>query len=301
MAVESKSAVTAAIVGNLLIAATKFTVAALTGSSALLSEGIHSVVDTGNGLLMLYGLHRSAQPPDEAHPMGYGRELYFWSLVVAVSIFAVGGGISVYEGIVHIRHPVEIRNVNWSYGVVGASMLFEGISWLYGWRVFRRYKRGRGVFTAIHASKDPSVFMVLLEDSAALVGLVFALAGIHMGHTFSNPVFDGGASILIGILLAAVALFLGAETRGLLIGEAVDPKTRAEICRIVAGTAHVDRVVNLVTIHVGPHDIMLAVEAAFTPDIDYPTLHATTRAIDENVRARFPDIKHVFFATTSQE
>src|SRR5215211_3109089 len=203
---ESLTAIFAAIIGNLLIAVTKFTAAFFTGSSAMLSEGIHSVVDTGNGVLMLVGIRKSQKPPDEEHPFGHGRELYFWSLVVAFSIFAVGGGISIYEGITHILHPTSIENVVWSYAVLGASFIFEGITWFFGWRAFAKTRRGRSVFDAIRRSKDPTSFTVLLEDSAALAGLVVAFAGVFLGHEFGMAYFDSIASIVIGILLCMVAL-----------------------------------------------------------------------------------------------
>ena len=206
---ESLTAIFAAIIGNLLIAITKFTAAFFTGSSAMLSEGIHSAVDTGNGLLMLLGIHKSKKPPDEKHPFGHARELYFWSLVVAFSIFAVGGGVSIYEGITHILHPVPIENAGWNYAVLGASVVFEGITWYFGWLAFAKTRRGRPVFEAIRASKDPTSFTVLLEDSAAITGLVIAFLGVFLGHEFGLVYFDGIASILIGVLLCLVALLLG--------------------------------------------------------------------------------------------
>lgn len=298
MAAESKPAVIAAVTGNLLIATTKFIAAAFTGSSAMLSEGIHSVVDTGNGLLMLYGLDRSRRPPDEQHPFGHGRELYFWSLVVAVSIFGAGGGVSIFEGINHLLNPEPIENVTWSYVVIGLSMLFEGASWTYGWKVFRRHREGRSVLRAIHRSKDPSIFLVVLEDSAALAGLVVALAGVYLGHTFQQPAFDGAASIVIGVILAGVALFLGAETRGLLIGEAVDPETRAGIRRVVAETPRVAEISKMMTIHLAPHEVALTLEVRFSPRLDTAELREATNEVAARVQAAYPDVKRVYFAPT---
>src|SRR3954465_2108363 len=215
---ESKTAIFAAIAGNLLIAATKFIAAAFTGSSAMVSEGIHSLVDTGNGVLMLYGVHRSQKPPDAEHPFGHGREIYFWSLIVAFSIFGVGGGISVFEGIEHIRHPQPMTSPVWNYAVLGISFVFEGISWLFGWRAFSKVRRGRSIIKAMHLSKDPTSFTVLLEDSTAMLGLLIAFLGVFLGEHFGIAYFDGTASILIGLLLGFVALFLGYESRSLLIG-----------------------------------------------------------------------------------
>ena len=217
----SLSSIFAAIIGNLMIAVTKFTAAAFTGSSAMLTEGIHSVVDTGNGLLMLYGVYKSRKPPDEAHPFGHGRELYFWSLIVAVSIFGVGGGVSVYQGIIHAMHPVAIESPGWNYATLGLAVVFEGISWMFGWAAFSATRRGRPVIEAIHVSKDPTSFTVLLEDSTALLGLIVAFIGVFLQADYGLLYFDAIASMLIGLLLCVAALFLGYETKGLLIGEAL--------------------------------------------------------------------------------
>src|SRR5689334_1069889 len=179
------------MLGNLAIAVTKFVAAAFTGSSAMLSEAIHSVVDTGNGGLLMLGERRSRKPPDFEHPFGHGRELYFWTLIVAVLVFAVGGGMSVYEGITHISHPATVESPAWSYGTLAASALFEGVSWVVGWKAFRKEMRGRGVLETIHESKDPTSFSVLLEDSAALAGLLVAFLGIFLGRTFGLPKLDG--------------------------------------------------------------------------------------------------------------
>ena len=181
---ESIVSIFAAIVGNLLIAATKFTAAFFTGSSAMLSEGIHSVVDTGNGVLMLVGVRKSKKPPDEEHPFGHGRELYFWSLVVAFSIFAVGGGLSIYEGILHVLDPQPVTNAVWNYGVLGLSAVFEGVSWYFGWRAFDKVRRGKPIVEAMQLSKDPTSFTVLLEDSTALMGILIAFLGVFLGQQF---------------------------------------------------------------------------------------------------------------------
>ncbi len=296
---ESKTAIFAAIAGNLLIAVTKFVAAAFTGSSAMLSEGIHSVVDTGNGGLMLYGLYKSGKPPDEAHPFGHGRELYFWSFVVAISIFAVGGGVSIYEGISHLQHPVEISNPAWNYIVLSFSILFEGISWLFGWRAFRKTKKGRGVFEAIHVSKDPTNFTVVLEDSTALIGLVIAFLGIFFGHYFGFPYFDGVASILIGVLLCLVALFLGYETKGLLIGESVDAETIHGVCKIAEAEPKVEKAVKVLTIHFGPNEVLLTLELRFVKDISATDLRVAIRRIELAVREKFPDITRVYYEAES--
>ena len=197
---ESKTnlAIYAAIAGNMVIAVTKFVAAVFTGSSAMLSEGIHSVVDTGNGWLMLLGVRKSRKPPDADHPFGHGHELYFWTLIVGVLVFAVGGGMSVYEGITHILHPRSAENLVWSYGVLGVAVVFEGTTWVFGWKAFSAERGRKGVLEAIHETKDPSTFTVLLEDSAALLGLIFAFIGIFLGSQLGLPELDGVASVLIG-------------------------------------------------------------------------------------------------------
>lgn len=202
MAGESRTAVIAALAGNLAIAVSKFVAAGITGSSAMLSEGIHSVVDTGNQGLLLYGLHASRKPPNASHPFGYGKELYFWSLITAVMIFAVGGGMSFYEGIRHLISPSPITDPTWNYVVIGTAIVFESLSWSVAFREFRDSMRDRGFLQTVHASKDPALFTVLLEDSAAIIGLLLALAGVGLGHWLANPYLDGAASVAIGVLLA---------------------------------------------------------------------------------------------------
>lgn len=296
---ESKTAIIAAIVGNLLIAATKFIAAALTGSSAMLSEGIHSVVDTGNGALLLYGVRQSKKPPDEKHPFGHGRELYFWSLIVALSIFAVGGGVSVYEGITHLRHPVTIENPVWNYAVLGVSAVFESISWYYGWKAFSKEKRNRTVLETIQASKDPTNFSVVLEDSTALVGLVIAFLGVFFGHYFGLPALDSAASILIGVLLCAVALLLGYETKSLIIGEALEREKLEVVRRMVLEEKSVDEILDALTIYTAPDNVALALELRFVPQISGDDLRLTIRRIERRVREKYPEIKKVFYEAAS--
>ena len=209
-----------ALAANVAIAITKFGVAGISGSSAMLSEAIHSTVDTLNGVLLL-GLRLSERPATEEHPFGHGKELYFWSLIVAVLIFGLGGGISFYEGVVHIRHPAPIADPRWNYLVLAIAFCFEGASLLVALRQFRRENRSGPFWRSLHLSKDPSTYTVLAEDSAALAGLVIAAAGVYFSHRFNAPVIDGAASIVIGLLLAAVAVLLVREARGLLIGEGV--------------------------------------------------------------------------------
>ena len=296
---ESITAIFAAITGNLLIAVTKFVASYFTGSSAMLSEGIHSVVDTGNGLLMLLGVHNSKKPPDEEHPFGHGRELYFWSLVVAFSIFGVGGGVSIYEGVTHILHPEQIQNPIWNYAVLGFSFVFEGISWYFGWRAFAKTRRGRPVIEAMQESKNPTSFTVVLEDSTALIGLVIAFFGVLLGHEFNMPYFDGAASILIGVLLCFVALFLGYESRSLLIGEAVSKDAIRAIREIAESDPNVEKALKILTIYIGPDDVAVTLELKFKKDITAVQLRHAVRRIELAIREKYPRIRHVFYEAES--
>ncbi|MGI8469161.1 MAG: cation diffusion facilitator family transporter [Pyrinomonadaceae bacterium] len=295
----SKTAIVAAIIGNLLIAVIKFIVAALSGSSAMLSEGIHSMVDTGNGGLIFYGLRQSKKPPDDAHPFGHGRELYFWTLIVALSIFAVGGGVSFYEGVLHLLNPVEMTNPFWNYVVLAVSCVFESISWSFGWKAFRKTRKGKNVLEAIHASKDPTNFTVVLEDSTAIIGLAIAFLGIFFGHEFGYPYFDGIASILIGLLLGLVALFLGYETKSLLIGEALEKGKLDDIRKIVTSERSVEKVLNALTIYIGPDDVVLTLELQFVKNIQSDELRSVIRRIEKEVREKYPEIKKVFYEAAS--
>jgi cation diffusion facilitator family transporter len=296
---ESIAAIFAAIAGNLLIAATKFVAAFFTGSSAMLSEGIHSVVDTGNGVLMLVGVRKSKKPPDEEHPFGHGRELYFWSLVVAVSIFAVGGGRSIYEGILHLVRPEPVRNALWNYGVLGASAIFEGITWFFGWKAFNKVRRGKPVIAAMQESKDPTSFTVLLEDSTALLGLVIAFFGVFLGQQFGVIYFDGIASIVIGVLLCCVAVFLGGESKSLLIGEAVAPETVQGIREIAEAEKDVEKALKILTIYIGPDDVAATLELNFKPGISAAELRRAVRRIELAIKEKYPGIKNVFYEAES--
>jgi cation diffusion facilitator family transporter len=299
MASESKTAIVAAIAGNLAIAATKFVAAAFTGSAAMLSEAIHSVVDTGNGGLMLLGVYRSRRPPDSDHPFGHGRELYFWTLIVAVLIFAVGGGMSVYEGITHIRHPAPSENHGWSYAVLGFAAVFEGASWFFGWKAFNAERGRRGVLEAIHVSKDPTSFSVLLEDSAALVGLLVAFVGIFAGERLGMPRLDGAASVVIGLLLCAVAVVMAYESKGLLVGEGLDRDSLRELRALVESDPAVESVQHLYTIYQGAHEVLLAVELHFRGTISALEVKSAVARLKAGLKARHPDITRVYFGAES--
>ncbi|HJT29236.1 MAG TPA: cation diffusion facilitator family transporter [Pyrinomonadaceae bacterium] len=292
---KSKTAIYAAIVGNMAIAITKFVAAAFTGSSAMLSEAIHSVVDTGNGWLMLFGVRKSRKPPDADHPFGHGHELYFWTLIVGVLIFAVGGGMSVYEGIQHILHPRSAENLVWSYAVIGFAVVFEGTTWLFGWKAFSAERGRRGVIEAIHDTKDPTTFTVLLEDSAALLGLIFAFVGIFLGSQLELPYLDGVASVLIGLLLCGVAVLMVYESKGLLIGEGLDRESLKSIRKLVKADPGVEWVGHLHTMYLGPHEVLLTIELRFHGHISSLEVRQAARRLRENIQSQDPDISRIFF------
>ncbi len=294
---ESKTAIIAAIIGNVAIAVTKFIAAAYTGSSAMISEAIHSLVDTGNGGLMLVGIYKSRKPPDFSHPFGHGRELYFWSLIVAIAIFALGCGMSVYEGVEHLLDPKPMGDPFWNYLVLAFAFVFEATTWVFGWKAFRSARGRRGIIEAIHKSKDPTTFMVFFEDSAALLGLLIAFGGVFIGRQFNNPYADGVASILIGVVLGLVATFLAFETKGLLIGEGVDPDTLRRIRVLVEEDPQVEHVSRVLTLHFGPHEVLLTLELKFKDDLSAVGIRDTIARLKERLQQSHPDITRIFFAS----
>jgi cation diffusion facilitator family transporter len=291
---ESTRAVIAALIGNAAIAVMKFTAAGITGSSAMMSEAVHSSVDTGNQALLWLGLRRSKRPPDARHPFGHGKELYFWSLVVAISFFGIGGGMSVYEGIVHLRHPNPISDPLWNYAVLAGAFVFEGISFVYGWIQFRRAKGEASAWTAIRRGKDPSLFTVIIEDSMALVGLVIAFAAVYLGHLYDSPAIDAVGSILIGLLLMTAAGILINESRGLLVGETADPRVVAEIERIVREDPGVTRLDPPLTLQMGPQNVLLTLDVEFAPELSAEEIRRTIDGIESRIFARYPEVTHVF-------
>ncbi|MEK6334581.1 MAG: cation diffusion facilitator family transporter [Acidobacteriota bacterium] len=299
MASESRTAIFAAILGNLAIATTKFIAAGFSGSSAMLSEGIHSLVDTGNGALLLLGVRNSKRPPDARHPFGHGAEIYFWSLVVAILIFALGGGMSVYEGVTHIQHPNPIGNPTWNYVVLGLAIVFESISFYFAIKAFRKEQGRQGVWQTIRGSKDPTTFTILFEDTAALLGLVVALVGIFLGHQLNNPYLDGAASITIGVILGIVAVFLAYESKGLLIGEGVNPQTLDSIRAIAITDPAVAEIRNALTMHFGPHDVLLTLDIRFEKELTAAEIAAAIEELEKKIQVRHPDIKHVFIEAKS--
>ncbi|MBZ9706903.1 cation diffusion facilitator family transporter [Mesorhizobium sp. ESP7-2] len=290
----SRTVIYAALAGNLAIALTKFAAAFFTGSSAMLSEGVHSLVDTGNGGLLLYGMHRAARPADSTHPLGHGRELYFWSFIVALLVFALGAGVSFYEGIVHIMAPEPVANVKVNYIVLGLSFLFEGSSWLVALRVFRKQKGKQGWLQAVQSSKDPSVYTVLFEDSAALLGLTVAFAGILAAEIFEMPELDGAASIGIALILGATAIFLARESKGLLIGEPASPEVQRKVLAIVQQDPAVQRANGVLTVHMGPEEIVAALSIEFEDHLSAPEIEACIERLEARLRKEMPEITRLF-------
>jgi cation diffusion facilitator family transporter len=296
---QNKKVIYAALAGNTAIAITKIAAAIYTGSSAMFSESIHSMVDTGNQILLLYGLRRAGRPADERHPFGYGRELYFWAFVVAILIFAVGAGVSIYEGIHKVQHPATITNVGINYAVLSFAMIFEGGAWWIAFRAFETTRGKRTLIAAVRDSKDPSIFTVLLEDTAAMLGLLIAFLGIALGQWLEIPELDGLASIAIGCILAGAAMLLAQETKGLLIGEGADPKIVGEISRVLSAHSAIDRVNEILSMHQGPNDILVNVSVEFRDGLEIGEVERHTAAIEREIKARIPGARRVFIEAQS--
>ncbi|HET7584095.1 MAG TPA: cation diffusion facilitator family transporter [Gemmatimonadaceae bacterium] len=289
-------AIYGAMTANLVIAVSKFVAAAVTGSSAMLSEGIHSVVDTGNQALLLLGLHRSRRPPDRTHPFGHGKELYFAALVVAMLLFSLGGGMSVYEGITHLRHGTLVRDAAWSYAVLGVAFLAEGTSWLIALRELRRAegRRHRGWWKAFRMSKDPTVFTAIGEDTAALLGILVAATGIFLSERTGQTMYDGLSSIVIGVILAAMSVILAFESRNLLLGESADPELLRSVRAIAARQPRVRAVGRVLTMQLGPHRVLLALEVQFDEHLSARALAEAVDALEAAIREQNPDVSHIF-------
>ncbi len=290
----SKKVIYAALLGNLLIALTKFVAAFVTGSSAMLSEGVHSAVDTGNQILLLYGIRRSKRPPDENFPFGYGKEIYFWSFVVAILIFALGAGVSIYEGIHRLSRPGEIKDPMLSYIVLGVSFVFEGSSWLFALKEFSKIKGRWGYVEAVHRGKNPPMFMVLFEDSAATAGLVIAFFGVWLGHKTGNMAYDGWASILIGIILGITAFWLAYETKSLLIGESALPEVVSRIRQMAEELPEIEHVNEVLTLHMGPENVLVNLSVDFRDEITAEKVEQVIQELDGRIKERFPIVKRVF-------
>jgi cation diffusion facilitator family transporter len=283
-----------AILSNLLIAVAKFIVALITRSSAMLAEGIHSVVDTGNELLLLYGLRKSKAPPDDLHPFGHGLELYFWTLIVSIMLFGLGGGMAIYEGITHLQNPVESIDPIWNYIVLGIAFLAEGTSWSIAMRKLLSQGRRGNILQIFRESKDPTIFVVVGEDTAALMGVLVASLGIFLAHLLNNPYIEGIASILIGLILSAMAIFLASESRGLLTGESADREAILDIRHIVEADPAVHRLRKPLTMHFGPNEVLLNMDIEFHKQLSFTELAFAIDRIEAKIREAHPEIKSIF-------
>jgi len=298
---SSKKVIYAALAGNSLIAITKFIAAFITGSSAMLSEGIHSVVDTGNQFLLLHGLNKAKKPPDKDFPFGYGKEVYFWSFIVAILIFALGAGISIYEGILHLRHPQPIESPYINYIVIALALMFEGAAWTFAYREFKSTKGKLSYIKAVNRAKDPSVFVVLFEDSAAILGLAIAFSGILLGQITGIEYFDGAASIAIGLILAGTAIWLAYETKGLLIGKSADESTVKRIREIASGFHVVNHVNEILTLHMGPDFILVNISIEFSDSATADEIEQSIEKLDGEIKSEFPEVKRIFIEAEARK
>ena len=294
---ESFGAIIAAILANIGIGVIKFIAAAISGSSAMVSEGIHSIVDSGNGLLLLFGMRRAAREPDLEHPFGYSHELYFWTLVVAVMIFALGGGFSIYEGLHNfaaIGPDTTMGDPLMSYIVIGASAVLEGFSLSVALRNFNKSRGDTSPMRFIREAKDPSLFTVVLEDSAALTGLLVAFCGVFFGHMLNNPYIDAAASVVIGLLLCIVATILLRETKGLLIGEGMRADELREIERIVEADPQIIECGRILTLYLGPDDLLVTLDATFADDSTRDDIDAAIDRVERGIVGAFPQARRIF-------
>jgi cation diffusion facilitator family transporter len=294
LAGSSKIAIYGAIVANSAIAISKFVAAFFTGSSAMLSEGIHSLVDTGNGILLLFGIRQSKQPPDADHPFGYGKEIFFWSFVVAILIFALGGGIAIYKGIEHILHPRQLENIQWNYVVLTLAMVFEGSALRVALKQFNKTRRNPSFFAALKDSKDTSIVAVVVEDAAALVGLVIALLSVFLGHVSGWPYFDGIGSVLIGLLLVSVAYFFAAECKALLVGEGLLPEDVEKIHDILDEDPRVSAFSRPLSLYFGPNEVLVNLDVNFINKLTSDEIEQTIDRIEARIKQALPAVNRIY-------
>jgi cation diffusion facilitator family transporter len=279
----------------------KFVAGGISGSSSMITEGVHSVVDSGNQVLLLYGQNRAKKPPDRSHPFGYGRELYFWAFVVAILIFAVGAGVSVYEGVMHLQQPSPPEDPTLNYIVLAIAFLLEGTSWTIAVREFGARRGKESWWRSIKRSKDPPGFIVLFEDSAALVGLVIAALGVWLSHRFADGRFDGLASILIGAVLAAVAVLLAREAKGLLIGESADPALVDAIREAMERRPEITALNHVRTIHTAPNLIFVAISADFVDTLAMGEAEHLIEGMEAELKALSPQISSIYIRPEKQQ
>ena len=296
---RSKTGVYGALAANIAVAIVKFIAASFTRSSAMLSEGIHSTVDSSNELLLLWGIHKSKKPADEMHPFGYGQELYFYTVIVSVLIFGLGGGMSVYEGIMHITHPVVTEDATWNYIVLGCSAVFEGISLVLPLRKFIKINGSAHFWHKLRESKDPAFFVIIFENGAALAGLFIAFCGVFFSHYLALPILDGVASILIGLVLAFVAIILIIESRNLLIGESATKEKIKAIYDIVDADPAVTKLNKPLTMQMGPDELLLALDVKFKNELNSADLTKAIQRLEKNIREKLPDVKKIFIEASN--
>lgn len=295
---KSNVAIYGAIAANVLIAISKFIAAIFTGSSAMMAEGIHSVIDTGNGLLLLLGMKKSKRPADKTHTFGYGMEAYFWSFVVSILIFALGGGFAIYEGIHSLQHPEIVQDPLWNYWVLGAAVLFEGTSLIIAIRTFKKSYPTGNLFSNIIKSKDPPNFVIILEDSAAVFGLLIAFLGIFISRHYQNPYADGVASICIGVVLVAVAIFLARETKGLLLGESAASVVIQRIEKILAASKSIKKFGYPKSIHLGPDMILVVVEISLHKDPSTESAKDILNDLRNEIKEKCPNVSQLYLHIT---
>jgi cation diffusion facilitator family transporter len=296
---ESNRAIYVGIVATLGIAAIKFVAGAVTASSVMLAEGVHSLVDTSDGLLLLLGRHRARRPPDESPPFGHGQELYFWTLIVAILFFSVGGGVSVYEGFHHIFHPEPITDLGWNYAVLGAATLFTLWSLRAAYRAFRRDAEGRGFWQTMRQTRDPTLVTLILEDGADIAGLIIAFLGVYLSTALHEPRLDGLASLIVGVLLAIVAMFLAGQSKRLLLGTGADQQLLRDICAVVQRDPSVGAVHRPVTVHFGPRVILLGLGIEFHPTLPASEVARAIDRLEKLIRESHPVVRYIYLEAES--
>ncbi|MFT5619472.1 MAG: cation diffusion facilitator family transporter [Arenicella sp.] len=299
MAGSSKKAIYGAIIANSAIAISKFAAAFFTGSSSMLSEGVHSLVDTGNGLLLLFGIKRSLKPADEKHPYGYGNAIYFWSFVVAIMIFALGGGIALYEGIIHLQHPKPLENVEWNYVVLILALIFEGSALRVALKEFNKTRGNKSFMKALVDSKDSSTSAIVIEDSAALIGLLIALVCVFLGQVTGILYFDGLGSVLIGVLLIGVSFFFAIECKDLLVGEGLIEEDMEKLDKILKAEPNLNAFKRPLTLYFGPNEVLVNLDANFKDDLTPDEIEQTIDRIEAKIKEAIPSVNRIFIEAES--
>ena len=298
---SSKTSIYAALAANLLIAVTKFVAGAVSNSAAMIAEGVHSVVDTVNELFLLLGIYRSKMLPDATHPFGYGKELYFWSFIVSIMIFGLGGGVSIYQGIAHVIRPEKLGDPTINYIVLALSVVFEGTSLIIALKQFNKLRGETPFWAAVIKSKDPSSFLVLFEDSAAVAGLFIVALFVYLSHAFNKPYLDGVASLLVGMILIAVSALLARESRSLLMGEGVSSDTRGRICRMVEADSDVTKVLHILSTYQSPSEVLLMLIVAFKAGMNTREINMAIDRIRDVVKAEFKLVRFIMIQPESVE